>query len=140
MFRILAVIAAVVIVAATAHGVVAGQEGAPPLTAGSTVMGVLLVALVAFWLGRKFAQTSAMATATARAEATAAAKSRASAVANQAVQINVSPTGQVSGSDAIVGLEYGRSVIEDSYGEDLELIEDSGDDVVVPESVQSERF
>lgn len=104
-----------------AHAVVAGSPG-PVLSPLAVAIGVALVAVVAGFLGQRLAYSNGFAVGVAQAEARAAAiaKAQAAARAQSNVVVNVSPADRVS---------EGFVELEDSYGEEVELVEDAGEDL-----------
>lgn len=122
MFKLLTIVLACVLLFSTTHAVVAGND-LPVMGRGAIGLGLLLVVGLAFWLGRKYSAAAAMASATAIAEAKAAAISRASAQARaqQVVQVNLG-----AGEPA-----YSLGQIEDSLEDEIDLVEDAGDDIAI---------
>lgn len=124
MARLILVVASLAVLASTAHGVVAGAPGGSTISRGAVAVGLVIVALVSFWLGRRFSMTSAVAVANARAEARAASIASAQSRAQQAVFVNVGKTEQVP--------EIGSwAQYEDGLSDEIGLSEDSGEDLAV---------
>lgn len=129
MFKVLTIALGCVLLLNTVHALVAGNE-LPQLGKGAMALGLLLSLGLAFWLGRKYSAAAAIAQATAIAEAKSAAISRASAQARaqQVVQVNV------AGEPA-----YSVGAYEDSLEDEVDLVEDAGDDFAIEGSAAGRR-